>query len=50
MLSLEVCRKILNNSRKTYSDDEIKKIRQFLYTCAEIQIEANNFINKEIEV
>ena len=27
------------------SYDEIKKIRQFLYTCAEIQIEANNIIN-----
>ena len=46
MLSIEVCKKILGNN----NDDEVKKIREFLYQMAMLQIEAeknNEDINKE---
>ena len=39
MLSLEKCKKILNNGKKKYTDEEVKQIREYLTMLAEIQIE-----------
>ena len=39
MLSLEQCKKILNNGKKKYKDEEVKQIREYLYMLAEFQIE-----------
>lgn len=35
-VSIERCRKILNKGDRKYSDEEIIKIRDFLYTMSEI--------------
>jgi hypothetical protein len=37
MISLEQCKKILNKTKKKYTDDEIKAIREWLYRIAEIE-------------
>ena len=42
MLSLEICKKILNQNKKKYKDEEIKLIREFLYQIAELQLESEN--------
>jgi len=42
MLSLEVCKKILNQSKKKYKDEEIKQLRDYLYMIAELQLESEN--------
>ncbi|MDH6311176.1 hypothetical protein M2451_004107 [Dysgonomonas sp. PFB1-18] len=42
MVSLEVCKKILNKRNNKYSEEEIKLIRDYLYFLAELQIENNN--------
>jgi hypothetical protein len=42
MISLEHCRKILNKTKSKYTDEEVKKIREFLYRMA--QIDVNNFL------
>ena len=39
MLSLEKCKKILNNGKRKYTDEEVKQIREYLYLLAEFQIE-----------
>ena len=39
MLSIEICKKILNTDKKKYTDEEIKQIREFLYQMVQIQIE-----------
>lgn len=36
-LDLETCRKILNEGDKQYSDEEVIRIRDYLYTLAEIE-------------
>jgi hypothetical protein len=36
-LSLEFCKKILNVNGNVYSDEEIIRIREFLYELAEIE-------------
>lgn len=41
-LSIEECRKILNQSGKNYSDDEIEKIRTWIYHISEITLEFLN--------
>lgn len=40
MVTLEICKKILNSGKRKYTDDEIKDIREFLYRMAELQIES----------
>lgn len=45
MLSLEVCKKILNEGKRKYTDDEIKLIREYIFFLAELQIENNNVDN-----
>lgn len=37
MLSLNTCKKILNKNGNQYTDEEIYKIREYLYQLAEIQ-------------
>jgi len=36
MLSLKKCKQILNQNDGNYSEEQVKKIRQFLYQIAEI--------------
>lgn len=38
MLSVERCKSILIKNGEKYSNEEISKIRDFLYSLAEIQI------------
>jgi len=47
MLSIEKCKKILNAGEKTYTDDEILKIREFLYQLAEIDYLQFQEMNKD---
>lgn len=37
MLNLEVCKKLLQQDGKQYSDEEVKKIRQLLYKLGELE-------------
>ncbi len=37
MLSLETCQQILNTKEKTYTDNEVIAIRNFLYQLAQIE-------------
>jgi len=54
-LSLERCKKVLNQDGLNYTDEEVKKIREFIYILAEIdyrlfkrkQEEKSNQIQKE---
>ena len=39
MLTLGECKKILNNGKKKYTDEEVKQIREYLYMLAEFQNE-----------
>jgi len=39
MLSIKECQKILNKNGKEYSDDEIAKIRSWIYNLAEITVD-----------
>ena len=44
MLTLETCKKMLNDgSKKKYSDDEVKLLRKTLYWFAELQLESENY-------
>ena len=45
MLSLEICKKILNSGKNKYTYDEIKLIREYIFFLAELQIENNNVEN-----
>lgn len=49
MVTLELCKKILNSGKRKYTDSEIKDIREFLYRMAELQIESENIIKKIID-
>lgn len=42
MLTLETCKKVLNNGEKKYSNDDVKQIREYLYLLAHLQIESEN--------
>lgn len=37
MISLETCKEILNASGNQYTDEEIYKIREYMYQLVEIQ-------------
>lgn len=40
MLTLEQCKKILNDgSKRKFKDEEVKQLREFLYQLAELQLE-----------
>ena len=50
MVTLELCKKILNSGKRKYTDIEIKEIREVLYRLAELQIESEKekkIINKK---
>ena len=42
MLSLEESKKILNAGDRKYTDEEVKQIRDYLYTVARIQVDMEN--------
>lgn len=42
MVTLTLCKKILNSGKSKYSDTEIKEIREILYILAELQMECEN--------
>lgn len=42
MLTLENCKKTLNKGERKYKDEEIKKMREYLYFIAGLQLEAEN--------
>jgi len=42
MLTLETCKKVLNNGEKKYSNGDVKQIREYLYLLAQLQIESEN--------
>ncbi|WP_203558234.1 hypothetical protein [Bacteroides sp. 214] len=39
MLTLAQCKSLLNTDKRKYNDEEIKKLRAFLYQIAEIEIQ-----------
>lgn len=41
MLSLEICKKILNEGQKKFNDEQVKMIREYLYLVATLEIENN---------
>ena len=45
MMSLDVCKKILNNN----DNEEVTMIREYLYLLATLQIECENNVLKENE-
>lgn len=40
MLNIDDCRKILNRKKNKFTEEEIKKIREYLYKMAKIVVEA----------
>lgn len=42
MLGLEESKKILNAGDRKYTDEEVKQIRDYLYTVARIQVDMEN--------
>jgi hypothetical protein len=42
MLSLEESKKILNAGDRKYTDEEVKQIRDYIYTVARIQVDMEN--------
>ena len=47
MLTLNMCKEVLNKGDKKFSDNEIELIRNFLYEIASIQIEVENKFNNK---
>lgn len=47
MLSIKYCKDVLNRSGMNLTDDEVKQVRDYLYTLAEIQIEAEQQLKEE---
>ena len=43
--TIERCKKTLNKNGNNYSDEQVKKIRDFLYFIAEMEYE--NFLEQE---
>ena len=41
MLSLELCKAILNKEKQKYTNEEVRELRDFLYFLAELQLENN---------
>jgi len=42
VLTLNDCKQVLNKGGRKFTDEEIKKIRDFLYLIGEIELEYNN--------
>lgn len=49
MISLDECRRILKNSEKSYTNEDIKEIREILYQFAQFQLDIENNKGREIE-
>lgn len=47
MLTLDVCKRVLNTGERTYSNEEVKQIRENLYLLASIQMEADKIQETE---
>lgn len=47
MLSIKHCKDVLNRSGMKLTDEEVKQVRDYLYTLAEIQIEAEQQLKEE---
>ncbi len=45
MINIELCKKTLNQKGKGFTDEQVKKIREFLYQMA--QLEFQNFKKKK---
>ena len=44
MLPLNICKDVLNKGERKYSEEEVRRIRDFLYLIAEIE---NNDLNSD---
>lgn len=42
MISLDACKKLLNNELHQYSNDEILQIRDYLYQLATLELKETN--------
>ncbi|MFK7107984.1 hypothetical protein [Flavobacterium oreochromis] len=42
MIAVEECKKILLDNGDSYTDEEVKLIREFLYKAAKMTLEENN--------
>jgi len=42
VITLEYCKKTLNKGERKYKDEEIKKIREYLYFIGSLQLENEN--------
>jgi len=47
LITIEECKKILNNGKKQYDKEQVKMIQEYLYLLAKIQLETEKFINNE---
>lgn len=47
MLSIAECRRILNAKTEQFNDEEITKLRDFLYLIAETEVEHIQKLNNE---
>ena len=47
MITLERCKKILNQKEIKFSDEQVKMIREYLYLLATLEIENNKLIKEE---
>lgn len=42
MITLEDCKRALNKGERKYKDEEVKKIREYLYFIGGLQLEIEN--------
>lgn len=47
MLTLDVCKNILNTGERAYTSEEVKQIREHLYLLASLQVEADKLNETE---
>ena len=47
MLSDEECKKILNRNGETYTNEQIKNIKEFLWLLAQIEVKSIEIINSD---
>jgi hypothetical protein len=47
MISVDECKKILNRNGKTYTDDEVEQIIEFLWNLAEIEVKIIDLNNSD---
>jgi hypothetical protein len=49
VLNLDICKKVLNNGKKKYTNEEVKQLKEYLYMIAELQLENENENENESE-